>query len=343
MKKLLSVKTVLQAFYEKYSRYLDALFRFIFALITYLTVIYATGYNTRISSPYVAVLLSLIAAFLPRAAISVIAAFLIILEFASVSMEVAAVAGILFLLMLLVYFVFRPGDSWLLSLTLVICLFGITPALLPIGLFINPAEVVVVIFGIFIYGLIAVVKKDFSVLSSSSGSLSLGGRINLLLNDLITNNRFILIVVTVAVALLFIAVIRHSRINYAGMFAAVAGGFLFLVAFLLGSYFLNVTINYRFLVLGFLLDALISFFVLEFVINMDYRRTENVQFEDEEYYYFVRAVPKSMIAAAEKQEENITEGTGDFRDHGAINESLLNKKGVFVHHPEEDAADKREE
>ena len=111
MKKLLSVKTVLQAFYEKYSRYLDALFRFIFALITYLTVIYATGYNTRISSPYVAVLLSLIAAFLPRAAISVIAAFLIILEFASVSMEVAAVAGILFLLMLLVYFVFRPGDS----------------------------------------------------------------------------------------------------------------------------------------------------------------------------------------------------------------------------------------
>ena len=35
-------------------------------------------------------------------------------------------------------------------------------------------------------------------------------------------------------------------------------------------------------------------------MNLDYARTENVQFEDDEYYYYVKAVPKKMIAKEEK-------------------------------------------
>ena len=342
MKKFLSVRTVITAFYERYSRYVNGLMRFAFSLTVYLTVIYNTGYNTGISSPFLAVGMALISVFLPRSVISVLTAVLVFLEFLSVSVTVAAVAGVLFFVMLLMYFVFRPGDSWLMPLTLMICLFNITPALLPIGLMINPAEVIVVLFGVVIYGLMVVVKKDFSVLSSASGSLTVGGQVNLVLTDLVTNNRFILIAVTLTVSLLFIAAVRHSRINYAGPVAAVAGGLLYLLSFLLGSYFLSVTVNYVLLLAGYVLDAVISFFILAFVINVDYRRTENVQFEDEDYYYFVRAVPKSSIAAAEKKEENITEAA-DFRDHGAIEEALLNQQGVFVHHPDEDTEVKQEE
>ena len=41
--------------------------------------------------------------------------------------------------------------------------------------------------------------------------------------------------------------------------------------------------------------------VIQFIfMNLDYARTENVQFEDDEYYYYVKAVPKKMIAKEEK-------------------------------------------
>ena len=42
------------------------------------------------------------------------------------------------------------------------------------------------------------------------------------------------------------------------------------------------------------------------VFSMDYSRTEYVQFEDDEYYYYVKAVPKLTIAVPEKRVKKIS-------------------------------------
>ena len=42
-----------------------------------------------------------------------------------------------------------------------------------------------------------------------------------------------------------------------------------------------------------------------FVFNVDYTRTERVQFEDDEYYYYVKAVPKNTVSIADKQIKKI--------------------------------------
>lgn len=43
-----------------------------------------------------------------------------------------------------------------------------------------------------------------------------------------------------------------------------------------------------------------------FQFNLDYARTEKVQFEDDEYYYYVKAVPKMAVAVPEKRVKRIT-------------------------------------
>jgi len=43
-----------------------------------------------------------------------------------------------------------------------------------------------------------------------------------------------------------------------------------------------------------------------FKFNLDYSRTEKVQFEDDEYYYYVKAVPKMTVATPEKKVKKIT-------------------------------------
>ena len=41
-------------------------------------------------------------------------------------------------------------------------------------------------------------------------------------------------------------------------------------------------------------------FVIQFLfMDLDYDRTERVQFEDDDYYYYVKAVPKKMVAVRE--------------------------------------------
>ena len=48
--------------------------------------------------------------------------------------------------------------------------------------------------------------------------------------------------------------------------------------------------------------------VLELLFfSVDYSRTENIQFEDDEYYYYVKAVPKVGVAVPEKKVKRITE------------------------------------
>ena len=35
--------------------------------------------------------------------------------------------------------------------------------------------------------------------------------------------------------------------------------------------------------------------------NLDYSRTERLQFEDDEYYYYVKAVPKAVVSSTNKR------------------------------------------
>ena len=234
MKWFLKVRQVLKTFYEQYARYCDILFRFVFSLLVYLTVMYNTGYNAAVTNPFIAAGLAVISAFLPVPAIAIFTSVLLFLEFMSVAIEVAVITAVFLLVMLLMYFVFKAGDSWILCFVLLLLLWNFSPAILPLALLIKPVEVIVIVFGVILYGIMMVVKRDVSALSSLTGNLSSGGRVNLLLTDLFTNERFYLILVSLVAAALLISVIRRSKINFAAMIAMVVGDVLFLILYLFG-------------------------------------------------------------------------------------------------------------
>ena len=59
-------------------------------------------------------------------------------------------------------------------------------------------------------------------------------------------------------------------------------------------------------ILGSLAAIAMAMVVQFFKFNLDYSRTEKVQFEDDEYYYYVKAVPKMTVATPEKKVKKIT-------------------------------------
>ena len=62
---------------------------------------------------------------------------------------------------------------------------------------------------------------------------------------------------------------------------------------------------------GNLISMLLAFLLQFFVLSLDYSCTEHAQFEDDEYYYYVKAVPKVTVARAEKKVKQInTQRTG---------------------------------
>ena len=79
-----------------------------------------------------------------------------------------------------------------------------------------------------------------------------------------------------------------------------AGALVQLVALVVAYLVLGLPEKIIWLVLS-TVAAIFAGVVIQFIfMNLDYARTENVQFEDDEYYYYVKAVPKKMIAKEEK-------------------------------------------
>lgn len=60
-------------------------------------------------------------------------------------------------------------------------------------------------------------------------------------------------------------------------------------------------------IIGTIVSAGIACVIQFFVFNVDYSRTEKVQFEDDEYYYYVKAVPKVTLATPERTVKRINQ------------------------------------
>ena len=70
---------------------------------------------------------------------------------------------------------------------------------------------------------------------------------------------------------------------------------------------MNVHIPYSTMIIGGAV-AIITGLILEFLFfSVNYSRTERMQFEDDEYYYYVKAVPKIIVSAPEVSVKHINE------------------------------------
>ena len=67
----------------------------------------------------------------------------------------------------------------------------------------------------------------------------------------------------------------------------------------------DVEVHYITLIFGSVVSALAGFILELMLFSVDYARTEYLQFEDDEYYYYVKALPKVSVSAPEKQVKRI--------------------------------------
>ena len=72
--------------------------------------------------------------------------------------------------------------------------------------------------------------------------------------------------------------------------------------------------------LGSILALAVAKVIEFFRFCVDYSRTEKVQFEDDEYYYYVKAVPKMTVAAPSKTVKKINTQRHRGNDRSVVTE-----------------------
>ena len=303
MTTLLEIKEQIRGFCSRYEIYLRPVVKSILALVTFLVIRSRLGYMTRINSMTLILVLALSCALLPVNMIVAFAAVLVLLHLYSLSLAACAVCFLVMLVMFLLYFRFLPKKAYYAVLMPLAFAFHI-PYVLPVVLGLlneNPVSILSMVCGGIIYYLLAGITANATGIAEMTEDDSIITKFSDVLNQFAGNREMIAMLAILVLAALVVWFLRRLAVDHAWLIAISTGCLLQLVLSLICDLQLKLGTNMLSVVLGVVLSALVGLVLQFFFFNLDYTRTERVQFEDDEYYYYVKAVPKIYVSGTDKK------------------------------------------
>ena len=305
MTTLLVAKQMLMTIYSKYEVYITPLLKFLLSLITLCLINSRLGYMDTLNRMTVVLIVALMCSFMPMNFIVLMGAVFVLLHLYTFSMECAAVIGAGFLLLFLLYLRFSPKDTVVVVL-LPLCFLLRIPYLITksMGLIGAPTSAVSVACGVIVYYMLHYVTQNATVIAAMADEET-AAKFKFIIDGLIKNREMVVTIAAFAMTVIVVYLLRRLSIDYAWTIAMTAGAVVNIMVLLVGDLIFEINQPLLGVILGTIVSFLLVLVLQFFVFYVDYSRTEKVQFEDDEYYYYVKAVPKVTVAKPEKKVKQI--------------------------------------
>jgi len=296
MTNLLVIKEQLIKIYARFEAYITPALKFLTMLLTLIIINSSVGFMNKLKNPAIVLIVALLSSFLPLNVMILLAALFIVLHMYALSLECAIVVGLVFLLMFVLYFRFTPKDSIAVLLT-PLCFALKIPYVMPLsmGFVGGPLSCISVSCGVVVYYILNYVKNNSEQLSGSDDAENAMSGFKYVIDSLIKNETMLLMVVAFSITVILVYMIKRLSMNYSWRIALGAGAIVNLLIVFIGSLSMDADISAVGAILGMLVSVLFVLILQFFIFNVDYSRTEYVQFEDDEYYYYVKAIPKLSL------------------------------------------------
>lgn len=305
MTTLLVAKQYIKNFISKYEVYLKPLLKMILALISLMMINGKIGYMHKLDNISLVLIIALMCSFMPANFIIFVAAAFIVLHLYALSLECAAIALVIFIVMFLLYFRFSPKDTLVVLLT-PICFVLKIPYVIPLamGLLGGPTSAISVGCGVMVSYLISYVADNATALSGMDAE-DITTKFRFIIDGFIDNKGMILTIAAFAVTIILVYMIKRLTVDHAWTIAIIAGAIADVMILLVGDLIFDTNVSIVGIIVGTVFSVLIAKVVEFFAFHVDYSRVEKVQFEDDEYYYYVKAVPKITVATPSKTVKRI--------------------------------------
>lgn len=305
MMALLVFKERLRVLYGRYAAYIDTAIRFLLSLTALLVLNENIGFMAQLKGAVPVLVLSLVCAFLPYGVIAAIIGAVMLLHVSAVSLEIAGLLAAAMLLILFLYYGFQPGDSWLLILTPLAFFLNI-PYAIPLlaGLSCSLVSVIPACSGVCIYYILLHVKQNAGTLVGS-GEVDIAEKYGQILKGVFSNEQMVVMVLAFAVAILTVYIVKNLSVDYAWNVAVAAGVVVETVISFVGGFVFNVSFSMVNFLVGMVVSVILALLYTFFIFTVDYTRTEYVQYEDDDYCYYVKAVPKIAVSAPDIKVQKI--------------------------------------
>lgn len=333
MMSLLVLREQLKNLYQRYNIYITPAVKFFFALISFIAINSQIGYDSRLESIPILLGLSLLSAFTPSAVMVLLASLVAILHIYFVS---PIISIIVILLLMIVYFLFArftPRLGYVL-LAIPILYFLKIPYVIPLllGIISTPIAIIPIACGVTLYYVLEVIKTAIAMQQNTSVE-EIFQLYTYIIDALIGNMQMIMSIVIFALILLVVFFVRKLKFDYAFEISIAAGALTSVLGFLVSDLILDKSDQILAMIFGTIASAGIVFAINFFKLTLDYSGVEYVQFEDDVYYYYVKAVPKITVTTPQMKVKHIN----------VKNSSQATRSGLRSHETFDDDYDEDED
>ena len=297
MTALLELRENLKKIYSRNEAFILPVIKFLLSFIVLSIINGKMGYMTKLDNMAIVLIVSLLCSFLPTGFMAFFAMMFAVLHMYALSIETAAVGLVVFLLLYLLFLRFTAKEALVVVLTPVLCMLKL-PYVMPVamGLIGTPASCVSVGCGVAVYYLLQTVITNAPTINSM-GAEEATAKLRLLIDGMLGNKAMLVMIAAFAITVIVVYLIRRMSVDHSWTIAMVAGVMIEVMILLVGDLMYDTNLSIVSALLGAVVTLIACKIIEFFRFCLDYSRTEKVQFEDDEYYYYVKAVPKMTVAA----------------------------------------------
>ena len=308
---------------EEYAFLFIPLLKFVLAYLTFSTINTQIGYMTRLDNMFILLALSLISAVLPNMVMIMLAAVLLILQ--SYGVHLFAFVFVVLMLLLLYIFLQRFSDKYVLLLLIMpLALhFGLSPMVaVGGGLLLGPAALLPICSGTLIYAIVSIVAQSAPAIHGVEVQ-EFTTVVTQLMDGMMAKTDIVLLLIILASVFLIVYALRRLSVSFAWQIALLCGAFAFIVLLFAGGFFMETSMTVGKMFPGILAAVLFGEILTFFCCGLEYKKTQRIQFEDDDYYYYVKAVPKvdGEYFLGEEQQDDAGEEDTFLPENSSIAES----------------------
>ena len=316
MNRTIQIRDNVRSFIMANDRWLTIFGKGLLAFVGLIIINHYFGYISFLTSPIIALIFAVGCAFIPLRAGGLLVLAYLFFQLTGLSTQVAVVALILMLASygLSIFY----GSKHMFNIDYI-------PVFLQIGM---PYPIVVisalrgtikdvtsVVCGGIISFYLKTIRENASLFIEEETNVSV---IDVISKRMIVNPMFYIYITALIALFVIIVLVRNSKIKHSWIIAISIGIFTEMMLMMLGYIMTGNISKVPLLIVANVLAFAIGVVITYIFRDLDYDRVEKVQFEDDDYIYYVTAVPKIELAKEEKRITRITEASKGFHNAGKV-------------------------
>ena len=296
---LIEFREMLLKIYQKIRFILNPVVKFIMSWIVFTYINDSIGFDPRFTKTIIVLGLSAVCAVTPAGVLVFFAMVLTLLHIYSVSLFLAVLLLLVFIILYGLLMRFSPKQVAAAVAVPVLAKYNLhycVPILM--GSISNPLSILPTSCGVMIYYIMKIVKDA----TSRTVEFELDDVVQLytdVFDAIIDCKQMIIVVVVFALVIATVWFLRKFSFDYSFEISIAAGVVITIIGFLVADLKFDVTVKIGTLIFMSIISGFVAMLCDYMKRVLDYTAIERVQFEDDDYYYYVKAVPKVNISLRE--------------------------------------------